>query len=278
MMQNEKPHLILGYWPKPGQTPESIAEVIESRIIGVGNYPPHVLQYSVRDSDLAFTIQGLALHHLGFPLRKPIEEYLERGFRVAVDYFCEDWWTKDEDDRKVMDKSHKENHLQWIEPFSRSLLIGLLQEQWDDLARICAWVEADILPEYTGGDFEDELVDLYRSLAAGLRPEPMSGLEEVEARICKCRKKRPKLLFQAWDAARSGNQTAFNDAFVKAMKHFDSLFDDKSPNLRSPMFWIAQHHSIVALAARRKGMKLPELTPRQNAFLVSRESLGLSPR
>lgn len=145
---------------------------------------------------------------------------------------------------------------------------------------MCAWVEADLRPEYTGGDFEDELVHLYRSIAAGLRPEPMPGLEEVEASILKCRKQRPKLLFQAWQAAREGNQAAFDEAFIKSLKHFEKYFnpEDEPYNYGIPFDWIAPHHSVVAMAAGRLGMTLPPLTPRQDAWIMTRESLGLSPK
>jgi hypothetical protein len=207
---------------------------------------------------------------------KQVDVYLQQGFDVVVNYFCNDWWKCDEEYSIRMNKARNDRDLKWIQVFSNGLLLGLLTERWSELARVCAWVEADLLPEYTAGDYEDELVDLYKSLAAGLRPEPMPGLEEVEARILKSRKKRPKLLFHAWDAARNNNQALFNETFLKAIQHFESTFHPETVGQGATIDWIALHHSVVALAAWRKGMTLPELTPRQNAFLISRESLGLS--
>lgn len=105
----------------------------------------------------------------------------------------------------------------------------------------------------------------------------MPGLEEVEATISKCRKQRPKLLFNAWRAARERNQSAFEDAFMKALNHFGKYFnpEEEPYNFCTPFEWIAPHHSVVALAARRYGMKLPKLTPKQDAWIIRRETIGL---
>jgi hypothetical protein len=275
MMQKEKNLKLLRYRFPPGVTLDSMANST-SQFKGVGNYENAPTQYLARNSDLLTVVQTLSVFHLGFDLAISVDNYLIQGFDVAVDYFCTDWWQNDERDRLLMDKkNHKKNRLDWVDPFSWGLLLGFLCERWDDLERVCDWVEADIKSGEKGEDFEEELVDLYRCLAAGLRTKPMPGLEQVEARILKSRKKRPKLLFQAWDAARSGNQASFHDAFLKAIQHHESGFDPTSREFRAPIQRIAPHHSVVALAARRKGMTLPELTPRQNAFLISRESLGL---
>jgi hypothetical protein len=215
----------------------------------------------------------MALYHLGYNVPVRPKEFLNRGVAVAVHYFCDDWWKGDKDATRAMDKSRNRRDLNWFEAFSRGLLLGLLSERWQDVARVCSWVEADLRPEYMGDEIEDELVHVYRSVAAGLRPEPMPGLEKCEAKILKCRLQRPRLLFQAWDAARRKDQAAFNVSLVKSLEHFDA-----NPGFR-PIAenWIATHQSVVALAARRLGLALPELPPKLEAVLLTRESLGLSP-
>ena len=217
----------------------------------------------------------VVLHHLGYSLLSPINEVLEQGFDVVVHYFCDPWWKGDRDSIKAMDKTYKRRQLRWFKEFAPGLLLGLLSERWNDLARVCAWIEARIRPEYLGDDIEPELVHVYRSLAAGLRPERMPGLDNVEAKIRKCRLLRPKLLFQAWEAARKGDQEAFNAAFLKSLEHFESNFKPTG-DFYAPMHWIAPHHSVVGLAAMRLGMELPELSPMQDAVVIRRESLGLA--
>jgi hypothetical protein len=105
-----------------------------------------------------------------------------------------------------------------------------------------------------GEDLEEQLVDVYRSVAAGLRPEPMPGLDKVEAKIRKCRQLRPKLLFQAWEAARNKEQSAFDAAFRNR-----SILPART-QLAAPRRFTDAHHSVVGLAARRLGMNL--LPPR----------------
>jgi hypothetical protein len=133
-------------------------------------------------------------------------------------------------------------------------------------------VEADLPTEYLGDDVAEELVHVYRTLAAGLRPEPMPGLDKIERRIAKCNTLSPKLLFHAWEAIRSGDQEAFDRAFVKSLEHFASNYGSGP----KPIDWIASHQSVVGLVATRFGLKLPDLPPKLDAVVITRESLGLS--
>lgn len=258
--------------------PEAYIDGCAENFYGVGNQPKEFDRVGIRESDIWNAIEATTMHHLGYQLTKPVEYFLEKGFDVVVDYFCGDWWKDVESIVEQFNKPINERYLLWIQPFSQGLLIGLLTERWDDIAKVCSWVEADLPPEYTGGDFEDELVHVYRSIAAGLRPEPMPGLEEVEAQILKCRKQRPKLLFQAWQAAREGDQKAFEEAFLKALKHFEENFDPENSDPGDycvPFNWIAPHHSVLAMAAMCLGMKLPPLSPKQDAWIITRQSLCL---
>jgi hypothetical protein len=119
---------------------------------------------------------------------------------------------------------------------------------------------------------EEEVVDIYRSVAASLRPELHAGLNKVEARIRKCRLAGTKLLFEAWDAARNEDQHGFEVAFVKSLEHFSANYVLGMIAIE----WIAPHHSVVGLAARRLGVKLPKLPPELDAVVITPESLGLS--
>lgn len=149
-------------------------------------------------------------------------------------------------------------------------MLGLMSARWDDLAKVCGWVEVDLKHEYPE-DYEDELVSVYKSVAAGLRPEPMPGLDKIEKKIMKCRMLRPRLLFQAWNAAREGNQAEFDGFLEKSLRHFL----DNVPPKPIPLRWVAMHPSVVCAAGRRLGMKRPDLPPELAAALMTRETLGL---
>jgi hypothetical protein len=240
--------------------------------VGVGHYPQEGIMYSYRRFDVDTCLDAMVVHHFGYKLPVKPEEFLNQGFDVVVDYFCNDWWKQDKNSAKALDKSRRPRSLVWFTTFSEGLLLGLLSERWDELARVCDWVEADLRPEYLGDEIEMELVHVYRSLAAGLRPEPMPGLARVEDKIRKCRTLRPKLLFQAWEAAREGNQAAFEGAFLKSLEHFMKSYG--SGLLARE--WIAEHQSVMAMAAQRLGMKLPKLPPELEPVVMTRQSLEFS--
>jgi hypothetical protein len=270
MARKKKRFSVLGC--KFTSSPKRFVEYYAREFTGVGSYSDTGNQQYYRQDDIWSAASSAALCHLGYELTKPVEEFLERGFDVVIHYFCDDWWKADKDSAEVMDKRFKRRPLHWFEPFSTGLFVGLLTQRWGELAKVCSWVEADLNHEYLGDQVEEELVHLYRSIAAGLRPDPMPKLTQVEEKIRKCRTLRPKLLFSAWEAARDGNQPAFEEAFLKALKHYRANFVvEREP----PLYWIALHHSVVGMAAERLGMKLPELSEEFDAVLVTRKSLGL---
>lgn len=239
---------------------------------GLRQYPENWDPLFCRKHDVTAALGMVTMFHLGFEVPISIQRRLNEGLDVAVDYFVGDWWKDDEPSRRRMDKTSDEFEPCWFKAFSSGLLLGLLSQRWEDVARICDWVEVDMDTEYLGDDFEDQLAYVYKSVAAGLRNKPMPGIEALEAKIKKCRKLRPKLLFQAWEAARNKDQSAFSIAFTKSLEHFASTEGTGVIAIE----WIAPHHSVVGLAARRYGMRWPELPPKLEAVLLSPESLGIA--
>lgn len=88
-----------------------------------------------------------------------------------------------------------------------------------DLVRLCSWVEADLEPEYLGGEIEHDVCRLYICMASEFLSEPVKEIDDIEDGIKKCRAKRPRLLYNAWKAATMGDQAAFDKAFKEAMQH-----------------------------------------------------------
>jgi hypothetical protein len=255
-------------------TPASWATHYRRNFLGLGGYPPGWNPRGGREDDLITNLGMLALHHLGCKIPVEPADWLHRGFDVAVDYFCGDWWRDHPDAGRAVDKSRKRRELRWFNAFSIGLLLGLLGERWDDLSAVCDWVEPGLKPEPLLVDTEEvepSLADVYLSVAASLRSAPMPRLAPVEARLRASKAPRSRLLFRAWEAARDGDQAAFDEAFAESLAHFAAVAGSGP----TPIHWIAPHHSAVGLAASRLGIALPKLPAKLDATLLTRASLGL---
>lgn len=268
-MSREARHATLNCKPQRGVIEETVRRYQNFR--GVGNYPNTGYQAFFREDDIHSIWGILCLHHLGYATLDSVDVVVNRGFDVAVEYFCDDSWRTDPASKSELDKTGQDGQLTWAASFAEGLLFGLMSERSDDLIKVCDWVEANLRHEFPE-DYEDELVSVYKSLAAGLRTRPMAGLDEIEQKVVKCRTLRPRVLFQAWDAARSGDQNGFEKHLAKMLKHSLSNMDQRA----SPRDWVALHASNVCAAGRSLGMKMPELPPELAAMLMTRESLGLS--
>ncbi|MAT14491.1 MAG: hypothetical protein CMJ46_04390 [Planctomyces sp.] len=150
------------------------------------------------------------------------------------------------------------------------MLLGLLAERWDELDGICQWVQADLDPGYIGETKADYIfVKVILSVAAGLRESKMRALASMEKKIIDSRMPGPVALFEAWDAARNNDQAGFEKGMTTALKQFSAQRGERFVVLE----WIALHESIVNLAARRLGLKHPELPPELDAYLMTPETI-----
>ena len=261
---------LVGY--PPGRIKDWVSS-LASDSIDVGKFPVSGDHHSRRTCGINSRLALLGLRHLGLDFVLDTKSFLARSTDAVEEYFCGDWWRDDEDSCIHMDKSKRNPERDWSGAFSRSLTLLLLDEDWDRTARVCAWVDAD-LPAYPVGfsnDPEDEVIYLYQIMAAALRPEPMPGIESLQEVLRKCRKKQPKLLYKAWDAACRGDQSEFNESFLKSVEAFAGRRREHD----YPLDYIAVFQSTVGMAAKRIGMANPELPPELQAFVMTRKSIGL---
>jgi hypothetical protein len=229
------------------------------------------------------------LRHLGFHAVPPeeVRAEVDAGVDLAVGYFDDAWWRPErfdlpdpsEDDQdylqqiqQAMDKSDPERQLQWFKAFKFGLFLGGLAGRWGDLGEIGAWFDATVEPEYQAGMLEDEYMLLFVCIAGGLAPEPMEGADQLLARVKKCRTKRPRQLCAAWEAADGADQAAFDKAFPETVKHFLSR-----PEEGQVCEWVAVDQSSVWLIAERRGLRMPPLSEKERAAVVTRESAGMLP-
>lgn len=201
------------------------------------------------------------IHHFGFDGVPPVGEFLNCGLDTALDYFLGP--KRDEDRRDEV----------WYQPLRDGLMLGMLSARWEDVARFCSWVRADLMAEYCG-PIDSRIPQLYVLIAGSLRGEPLEGSDELEASIAKSRTKRPRTLLKAWRAARDGDQAGFNSAMRLSLASFAT----KPPLPANDTYIgerIARAETAVCLAAMRLGLRFPEISDELAARVVTRKSLRL---
>ena len=237
-----------------------------------------------------------ALQHLGFGRIECVLQQIEGAVDLALDFFLGAWWypdsirclAPDEFSRfglndpaqlekridavaRTRDKSRPDRELVWYTAYRSALFLAGLAGRWDHLAKIGSWFDATIEPEYQAGQIEDEYMQLFVCIAGSLAPQPMAGAEELLAKVKKCRTKRPRLLCAAWEAANAADQVAFNKAFPETVNHFLS-----KPEGGQAYDWLAIDQSSVWLIAEHRGLTFPPLSEKQQAAVVTRQSVGLA--
>jgi hypothetical protein len=210
---------------------------------------------------------------LGYGPIDGLVAHLERGVDRAVEYFFGDWWSGDEYDARALDKSRADRELHWFGVLPNALLLGGLTGRWDDVAKICSWFDESIEMEYQAGLLEDQYMQAFLCIASSLRPQPMPGVDEMVAKVKKCRTKRPRLLCAAWEAAMAQDQKAFDKALKDSVQHFLKVDAQDVPNV---CFWVALDPSLVWLIGERNGLVFPTLPEQLDAAVVRRQTIGLA--
>ena len=250
-----------------------------------------------RNSAIKDKMTFVGWHHLEIGAVDDLLEQTQAGVDLVVDYFCGNWWTEAElvrlseeqktkyklldpkrfedchlENQMAIDRSKPSHRLRWYTPLRAGLLMGALTGRWEDVAKICAWFDTTIPPEYCAGEIEDQLFQLFICIAGELSPEPVAGIDDLLAEVKKCRLKRPRLLCAAWEAVIEEDQAAFDKAFVDSVKHFvakpvDSLISYDV---------VALPQSIIWLIAEHRGLSLPEMSDKCKAAVVTRQSVGFA--
>lgn len=214
----------------------------------------------------------LMFHHLGQAPLVPQKEIVEQALMNIREFYQTAWFINDPDEFKCMQKERANRHLVWYEFFVSAFLVALLAEDESTLESVADYPESWFTPESMAIPIDPSLGHIYISVAAAFRSEPLDGQAEMENSIRKNRKQAPKLLFSAWEAARIGNQSQFEERLRSSVL----LFEKQLPLvLCSEDELIAFPQSTILAAARRLGMQLPNFEPRIMARLLTSESVGL---
>ena len=196
---------------------------------------------------------------------------MQAASQIVREYFGTEWYKDDPEESEVMEKSPDNQDLPWFQMLTMGLLMSAFTDDQKTLETLGNWVECWLMPEFADPPTDPLLGKTFVSIAAAFRSTPLDGLDEMEAAIRKSRKKQPKLLFQTWDAARNHDQSAFEDALLQLVLHFEKTMREPM----NPEDALAFYPAVILAVARHFGMQLPDYEPRILARLVCHESLGI---
>jgi hypothetical protein len=244
---------------------------VDKTLQKIGKYFPARPQHEARWFEIHGCFFVLTLRHLGAPPSTSTHSLVSQATELSRQYFADSWCELHESDQKALSKRSESNELVWFEPLRLGLLMALLANQLQVTTTLADWTESWMVPERVAIPFDPLLGKFYLVMVSDFRSSPLDGRAEIERSLVKSRKKGPKLLFNAWQAVRAGDQVAFESAFLASLEHFEEMF---TPTLVAYEY-IALDQSILLAAARHRGCQLPTLTRRQQARLLTHESLDL---
>ena len=196
---------------------EIVIERISKSISLAENVPEDKMPGAVKERGLSSSCKLMTMRYLGYPLEMDVSEILNRGVEVWVDYFCGDWWKATDNPMSQMDKQGEEAPY-WYEAHSCGLFLALLAERWDDIDKVCQWVDWGLSFGYIGPSKIDyDFGFLYYSIADQLRSTSMPGVEELDEKALKF-KRVTKSLYDAWVAAINKDQSTFESEFIKSFE------------------------------------------------------------
>lgn len=254
---------------------EELADGIEykldsmrKRFRGVGNYPPEKNQPFIRKGDLMYCLDVVLYRHLQLPIGSTdVARFVREGAQIAVDYFYGDWMKLDKDYADMMRKSPKNEDLSWYKMYRDGLFLAFLAEDAGAERKLLEWIEPKLPFDESSLLVTVHDNNVHKLLAEYLKDGEVSS-KGLERKTQACKKRRPKLLLACFDAIRAGDEKAFG----AAMKKYLSYFIKSEFGLTS---FISIDGSIFWHVAQRAGLDATGLSDREQALIVTRESLEL---
>lgn len=227
---------------------------------------------SARKSDLYRLACFILYKHLNVECRFELEKAFCDSVAILEQYFLKKLWldTGDMEDRMALDKDYAKCDLVWFAPLRNGLFALALGERWAEIENISQWFDRPLEPEFSDGEYEAELAYLYILIMAHFRGERFEGLDALEAKVAKCQKKRPKVLYLVWKALLDRDTAVYNKSFEQAASYFETC--KGTPDLDS---WVAFDLSTLHAIGLHMGMPVQHPEGRANAMLVTRQTLEL---
>ncbi|MFN7841615.1 MAG: hypothetical protein ACK5YR_02865 [Pirellula sp.] len=233
------------------------------RFCGLANYPPTGSMEGWRSNDVHESSALIALAHLGYA--SEIEEIIEAGCDVFLDFFVGEW--RDKDNYPV--------HKKWFSNYKLGLLIAMAANRWDDIRMVSDKIESSFPVDYHGSDdnLDPVTFDIYKRIASKTRTKPFPRLPAFGKLIAKCTTKRGEHLVRMCEAIENADEAYF----------LSSLKDSLSCLLRSglggpiSLCWIAIEESTLCMLAHYLGVLVASLeetlTEKQIATILTPETI-----
>ncbi|HUY88840.1 MAG TPA: hypothetical protein VMV10_08915 [Pirellulales bacterium] len=206
--------------------------------------------------------------HFGFRGALRPETAVKKGVEMSLRYF-----------KVVRDRLGKATETldwtegaAWVEPYSEALLLATLAGCTHERTLLSDYLHSGLAVEKMALKHSEAAIGVaLLCIAASFQSSPMDTAPLLK-RLQKSRKKRPKLLFEAWQALRNGSQTKFTAALVDSTANFakTTAGDDR------PLSAIALQESILAGLAHERGWTNLSFDPPVAARLVTRHSLEMN--
>lgn len=245
-------------------TMEELIPILHAKFKWPDAYPSGRKSAHLRRYDVFTSLELVALHHLGFETPSP-QERCNAGFDCESQYFLSDWW------QQSGDRPPEEA---WFEPFSLGLLLGLLASRWEEVARLCSWLDFDLDADFVQFDSSKngEIADVYKVLAAYWSHTPHEEVLTKSQRVIQSSgAPRIKALSRLIEAGIKREQAVFDESIESALETVRRELKEFASNDGRIAARLATHESAVVLTCGRLWrLSLPALEPKLEALLLKR--------
>jgi hypothetical protein len=254
-----------------GLARKDIEHDISKRFRGLGNYTVPDGQVVHRERDTGIVFKSLVGKHLGVDYQsvEEIAQLLVAGIEISVDYFYGDYLL-DPKWAEQMSKQPDNEYLSWLEVFQNGSLFCLLGNDDENLRRLAQWVEPSLPPNETPYLYSVQ-DNSYQKLLAEFLATGTTTSKQLRSDVENSRKRRPKLLLSCLDAIEAKDEMQFSKHFKSYLNHFlkSEFYDGGLPCYASIQGTILWH------VAARNGINVSDLSEKQHATIITRESLGI---
>lgn len=194
---------------------------------------------------------------------------MQAAIEISLDYFY-GAYLDDPRWAEQMAKVPENEGLPWVEVFRNGLLFCLLSEDEQSLQRLATWIDPDLPFDETSFLLSLQDNSYYKLLAFYLSNQA-SVDQDLTAMIENSRKRRPKLLLSCLQAI----ETDDKQAVVLRLQQFLDYFLKTELDSSGFRTFFSIEGTILWHVAKQNGMNISELSDKQMALIITRESLEI---
>ncbi|TWT32081.1 hypothetical protein [Blastopirellula retiformator] len=206
---------------------------------------------------------GLTIRHFGFPYETPALAYCQKGLELAELYF-------NLVGPKILAAAPK---VEWYTVSLRSFLLASLSNQHEVRTQFADYLVPQLQVEPMAIPEEPLHGDLLLVIASSMRSEPMNVTQQL-TQLGNSRKKRPKLLLQAFHALQNDDQAKFTQSIIASTDRFVNSSACENNVLLDAT---AKLESVLVGLAWEKGWQDLDFPFETAARLITHRSIGIAP-